>query len=332
MARIVIIGGGIGGLALAGCLAKRGIAASVFEKARELREVGAAIAVWPNAGRVLAKLGVLEELAKHGHIPPVGAMRSMTGRILKRMVDLKLDVPTIFTHRAQLHAALLEAVPGGLGGGAVHLDKACVAIEYRDVNRQVRAKFSDGTFSEWADGLVGADGIHSFVREQILGDGPPIYRGYVAWRGVAEFNSGEEMVGETWGNGERFGFIPLGGGRVGWWATANKSEAQAGELCRQTPASWKEELLRRFNSWHTPIREVLERTVDSALLCNAICDREPLQGTAGWGKGIVTLMGDAAHPTTPNLGQGGCMAIEDAAVLAHAVAAIPSVEGAFPDL
>jgi len=92
---------------------------------------------------------------------------------------------------------------------------------------------------------------------------------------------------------------------------------------------WKQELLARFKGWHQPIERLLESTPESAILCNAILDREPPNPPKPWGKGPMTLLGDAAHPTTPNLGQGACMAIEDAAVLGQAVGSIPSVETAF---
>src|SRR5262249_50724391 len=140
------------------------------------------------------------------------------------------------------------------------------------------------------------------------------------------------IVGETWGRGRRFGFIPLGGGRVGWWATANKPGAEGQNTCLRSREQWKEELLELFAGWHQPIPALLEATPPEAMLCNAIMDRPVFpaaKSQARWGNGPITLLGDAAHPTTPNLGQGACMAIEDAAVLAHAVAAVPSVEAGF---
>ena len=321
---VVVIGGGIGGLALAACLRVRGegrIRAVVYERADELKEVGAALAVWPNAGRVLEHLGAFGWLKERAHVAPAGALRDWRGRELMKMVRVEGEMPMVFLHRAVLLEAVRRAVPEGW----VVLGKRCVGIERGESG--VRARFGDGGFSEWGDGLVGADGVRSVVRAEILRDGEARYRGYVAWRGVAEFKTEKgdgEIVGETWGCGRRFGFIPLGNGRVGWWAAANVRRPE--ETLKRGPVAWKQDVLKLFGGWHAPIRAVLEATPGEAVLCNAICDRVPVKR---WGEGAVTLLGDAAHPTTPNLGQGACMAIEDAAVLAQAVDALPGVETAF---
>ncbi len=319
---VVIIGGGIGGLALAACLRVRGegrVRAIVYEQAEELKEVGAALGVWPNAGRVLAWLGVYERLKAESYVAPAGVLRDSCGRVLMRMDGMKTggDLPMVFAHRAGLLEAIRSAVPPEW----IVLGKRCEGIEHEA--EEVRARFADGSFSEWGDGLVGADGIRSVVRRETLGDGETIYRGYVAWRGVAEFES-NDAIGETWGCGRRFGFIPVGNGRVAWWAAANDRAPE--ETLKRGPVAWKAEVLKLFGGWHSPIRAVVEATPGDAVLCNAICDREPV---ARWGDGAVTLLGDAAHPMTPNLGQGACMAIEDAAVLAQAVDAIPGAETAF---
>jgi 2-polyprenyl-6-methoxyphenol hydroxylase-like FAD-dependent oxidoreductase len=335
MARLIIIGGGIGGLAAAACLKARGIEADVYERTGELREVGAALGLWPNATRVLKRIGVLDELIKRAHVPAAGALRAWDGRVLKHMVQLEAEVPSVFAHRADVHRALLAAIPPD----KVHLGKNCTGVQRSGSSDagtgaeggtgKMRAVFADGTMSDWVDGIVGADGIRSTLREASLRDGMPVYRGYVAWRGVAQFDPEEEVVGETWGRGQRFGFIPLGSGRVGWWATANKPGKQGQETCAMSREEWKVELLERFRDWHPPIVKLLRATPESAILCNAILDRVPSHPPKPWGHGPMTLLGDAAHPTTPNLGQGACMAIEDAAVLSHAVASIPVVETAF---
>ena len=323
MTRIVIIGGGIGGLAAAASLKARGISSTIYERALELREVGAALALWPNATRVLKRIGVLEDLVGRAHVPPAGALRDFRGRVLAKLTAMETDVPTIFAHRADLHRAIISAIPKE----SLCLGKMCTGIQRE--GKRVRAVFGDGSDSGWADGLIGADGIHSVIREQTLQDGAPEYRGYIAWRGVANFHSTDEVVGESWGRGQRFGFIPLGGGRIGWWATANKPGSQGNETCASASAKWKHELLQRFKGWHDPIPTLLESTPESAILCNAILDRAPPGKPRPWGEGPVTLLGDAAHPTTPNLGQGACMAIEDAAVVAHALASIPDIAAAF---
>lgn len=326
MLNILIIGGGIGGLATAGCLLRRGMEADVYERADHLRELGAALGLWPNATRVLKHLGVLDELIQHAHIPPAGALRDWRGRELVKMQQFETDVPTVFAHRADLHRALAKAIPPQ----RLHLSKNCTGVQRHE--KQVRAVFDDGTFSDWADGLIGADGMRSVLRDVTLRDGPPTYRGYVAWRGVVAMDTTmteDRSVGETWGHGQRFGLIPLGRGRAGWWATANKSGRQGQHTCGLSPTDWKHELLQRFARWHKPILQVLAATPEAALLCNAIMDRVPPRPPKPWGDGPLTLLGDAAHPTTPNLGQGACMALEDAAVMAQALASIPDIATAF---
>jgi 2-polyprenyl-6-methoxyphenol hydroxylase-like FAD-dependent oxidoreductase len=171
-------------------------------------------------------------------------------------------------------------------------------------------RFSDGR-EVCGAALIGADGIHSTVRAQLHGAREPRYAGYTAWRGVAPFAHPQLPIGvgiDTWGRGQRFGITHIGGGRVYWFATRNTA---AGE--EDAAGGRKAELLTRFHGWHEPIEAVIEATEGEAILRNDIYDRPPLRH---WGTGRVTLLGDAAHPMTPNLGQGACQAIEDAVVLA----------------
>ena len=214
MTSILIIGGGIGGLSAAIALRKLGIEAHVYERASTPSEFGAAISLWPNATRVIRHLGILDDLLGQSHLPPAATLRDWRGPILRQMTSFQTDAPSLFTHRATLHACLLAAVPAS----TIHFGKVFTRFELE--NGKVRAHFADGSESPWYDGLVGADGMRSAVRGQLLNDGEPRYRGYIAWRGVATFPS-DGVVGESWGRGQRFGFIPLGRERVGWWATAN---------------------------------------------------------------------------------------------------------------
>ena len=160
-----------------------------------------------------------------------------------------------------------------------------------------------------------ANGIRSAVRERLLGDGPPPYAGYVAWQGIAELED-DPAPGATGfftlGRGGRFGLIKLRHGRHYWFTTRNKPKSE-----RDAAATSKSELLTLLGSWHTPIRKVSGATEEGAIHRNGIYHREPLGER--WGMGRVTLLGDAAHPMTPDLGQGACQAIEDAVVLARSV-------------
>jgi 2-polyprenyl-6-methoxyphenol hydroxylase-like FAD-dependent oxidoreductase len=304
----MVIGGGIGGLTAAISLRRAGVEAVVFERAPELREVGAGIALWANAAKALRRLGLYEAIQRHGaeiggetrtwrgrrlFTIPAGAMRSRFG-------EANLVMP-----RADLQATLLAALPED----AVRLGAKLESFSQE--RETVVAHFDDGR-EERADLLVGADGLHSTVRAQILGDGPPRYAGFTAWRGIAE--GVEALVPEgvglnLWGRGMEFGLISIGRGRAYWYLSKNAPEGG-------DPTGNKEKVLGHLRGWYGGARAAVEATDGARVLRNDIYDREP---AGRWGEGNATLLGDAAHPMTPNLGQGACQAIEDAVVLADAV-------------
>jgi 2-polyprenyl-6-methoxyphenol hydroxylase-like FAD-dependent oxidoreductase len=305
---IIIVGGGIGGLSAAIALRRAGFEALVYERAPELGEVGAGISMWPNASRVLRRWGVLDDVAARGFVFTVGDVRRWDGRVLQRMRLPPTDAPLVLIHRAELHAALAAALPPWAVQTGAEFQR------YEETADGVRA-FFDGFGEVEGAALVGADGLRSAVRGQLLGDGPPVYRGYPVWRGVARADFPEvDMLTETLAAGMRFGIVPIGGGRVAWWATANEPEGA------EDGPSRRAKLLRLFGRWHRPIPRLIETTPEGEILKNDTCDRPPARG---WSRGRVTLLGDAAHPTTPNFGQGGCMAIEDACVLAVCLAGRP---------
>jgi 2-polyprenyl-6-methoxyphenol hydroxylase-like FAD-dependent oxidoreductase len=169
--------------------------------------------------------------------------------------------------------------------------------------------------------LIGADGLNSTVRAGVLGSSKPIYRGYWACRGIAHlslFKECSHTATESWGHGQRFGIESMVRGRVFWYATANAQEGQLGNQ-----SEWKDELREKFKEWASPVPEVIEATDPEAILKHEIVDRRAVRR---WGRGRVTLLGDAAHPTTPNLGQGACLAIEDALILAQCLAREVQIE------
>jgi 2-polyprenyl-6-methoxyphenol hydroxylase-like FAD-dependent oxidoreductase len=303
--RVVIIGGGIGGLAAALALRREGFEPAVYERAPALLEVGAAIAVWPNAFRVLERLGLGETLhARAGRIRRARWL-GRAGREYNQFTFPETGAPAVALHRADLQGALLRELPKE----SVQLGKSFVSFEVE--REEVRARFEDGTEAA-CDVLVGADGLHSRVRAQLLGEGAPVYRGYTVWRGVARLEHAALHAGtasEIYGEGRRFGIGPVGLGRTGWWATANEPEAVS-----ESAAEHAQKLLRLFEGWCAPVCELIEATPSETILRNAAYDRP---AAARWGEGRVTLLGDAVHPMTPNLGQGGCVAVEDAAVLAR---------------
>jgi 2-polyprenyl-6-methoxyphenol hydroxylase-like FAD-dependent oxidoreductase len=299
----IVVGGGIGGLSAAIALRRVGIQADVYERAPELREVGAGISLWPNATRQLRRWGLLAEVVRRGFLFSGGEMRTPRGTVLTAMPFPPSDAPGVLIHRADLHAVLADALPPWAIRTGAEFERL------RETDGGVEADLGEAGAVEGAF-LVGADGLRSAVRRQVLGDGEPVYRGYPVWRGVAPAGAVEwPALTETLGRGLRFGIVPIGGGRVAWWATANEPEGTD-----DAPEGRKAKLLRLFGDWHRPVPQLIDATPEDEILKNGTYDRPPVRR---WGRGRVTLLGDAAHPTTPNLGQGGCMAIEDAAVLAR---------------
>lgn len=306
-ARALIIGGGIGGLSAAIALRNAGLDVAVFERARELREVGAGLQIWSNATHALRKLGVADRVLAAGSRIEIFRFLSPKGTILidadVGSLGRELGSESVCVHRAEVQGALLAAV----GEDVVRLGSKCVGFTSEETG--VHARFEDGR-EERGDLLIGADGIHSVCRAQEFGDTDKRYAGYSAWRGVAccqppNFPSG--LWSLTWGRGLRFGMSHMGPGRVYWYALVNAPEGGT-----DAAVGRKREILDRFQGWHQPIEAVLEATEESAILRTDLYDRAPKES---WGSGPVTLLGDAAHLTTPNMGQGACQAIEDAVVL-----------------
>jgi 2-polyprenyl-6-methoxyphenol hydroxylase-like FAD-dependent oxidoreductase len=301
-----IIGGGVGGVAAGVALHRAGIDATVYERAAALREVGAVMMLWPNATRVLNDLGVLDKVAAVSGTSDHFLVRASSGKILMDIPLGHFEVPALCTPRADLLDALISALPAA----RIRLNH-CFDFFERD-KQSVAVHFAGG-FSAEHDIVIGADGIRSRVRSQLLGAHDPIYRGYTVWRGLAHLpgtvQSGSNS--ETWGRGQRFGILKTGRDRYTWYASVN-----TGENHPDLPDGRQSELLRLFAGWHEPVERLIAATPEGTILKNGAYDLEPLKR---WGCGRIMLLGDAAHPCTPNLGQGGCMALEDALVLAKSL-------------
>jgi 2-polyprenyl-6-methoxyphenol hydroxylase-like FAD-dependent oxidoreductase len=312
--RAAIIGGGIGGLTAAIALRNRGIEAHVYERSPALMEVGAGISIWPNAVKALRALGLGEGLRSISPESGDFALRRWDGSFISRTpageLKQRFGGGVVLFHRAELLQLLAE----NFGGGNLHLDHACVGIE--EHGDGIVARFANGETAR-ADVLIGADGLRSAVRSWLGHADPVRYAGYTAWRSVVRFDSSRILASETWGCGQLFGIHPLTNGRVYWYATANTAEG-GDDLARGS----MDALLTLFKGWHEPV-EALIRAGGSSILRNDVYDRAPIPQ---WGRGRVTLLGDAAHPMVPNLGQGACQAIEDAAELAWCLANEPDAE------
>src|SRR5579859_7212113 len=322
--RAIIIGAGPGGLAAAIALRQVGIAVKVFEAAQELRPIGAGLTLWTNAVKATDQLGLTAAIQARAGGEVGGEIRSWRGPVLARipatMLARTFGAANIAIHRAELQAAMLDVLDVGI----VETGARCLSFA-QDAD-EVRVQLADGREVR-GDLLIGADGIHSVVREQLFGISSLRYAGYTAWRGVthvpdAAFPPGRGFL--TLGPGGHMGFVHIGPSQVYWFAALN---AAAGG--QDAPRGGRHAVLAHFGGWHGPIRAIVAATAEAAILRTDLYDRPPI---LRWTAGRVTLLGDAAHPMTPNLGQGACQALEDAVVLARCLQArddIPAALGRY---
>lgn len=317
--KVGIIGGGIGGAALALALNQQGIDAHIFERAPAFGEIGAGVQMTPNAVKVLNALGLGGELQKVGFLPEAMVGRNWEDARQLFRTPLKAVCPTLFdanfyhVHRADL----LSLLCAGIDASKVTFNAACTGVEHR--NGRAVASFADGSTFE-ADLIVGADGIHSVVRNSLWGKTPASFTGHMCWRALvpveqhplpfvspdASFWMGPKSHIVT--------YYVKGGAAVNIVAVAESDKWVAESW---TEPSSREELLAAFTGWHSDIVDLFRMTDSATTFKWGLFDRDPMPQ---WSKGAVTLLGDAAHPMLPFLSQGAAMAIEDGYVLAQALA------------
>lgn len=304
--RAVVVGAGIGGLTAAVALHRRGWQVTVCERAPEPTAVGAGIVLAPNALRAFDIIGFDVTRAAGSAASAALGLRRPDGRWLQHAdtgaMTVRYGTPPLAVHRASLTEALAAELPEG----AIRYGTAVDGVDCTADRAVVRT--ASGEFT--ADLVVAADGIHSPLRRRYFPAHPGLrYSGETAWRAVLPADGpAPAAAAETWGRGERFGVVPLADGRVYVYATAVAPEGYR-------PADLRAELLRRYGTWHDPIPALLERLDPAGVLQHDLCDlAAPLPR---YHQGHLAWLGDAAHAMTPNLGQGGCQAIEDAVVLAH---------------
>ncbi|MEU9376260.1 FAD-dependent monooxygenase [Streptomyces sp. NPDC048255] len=306
----VVAGAGIGGLTAAVALQRRGWRVTVCERAPGPNAVGAGILLAPNALRAFDAIGFDPTRAAGPAAPAAMGLRRPGGAWLSRTDGAALAArygrAPLAVHRSALVAALAAALPDG----AIRYGAAVTGVDDADGSPVVRTEAGD----LGADLVLAADGIHSPLRRQYFPAHPGLrYSGETAWRTVLPAAAGAHAgpaadVIETWGRGERFGVVPLADGRYYLFATAVVPEGYR-------PSDLRAEFLRRYGTWHDPIPALLERIDPAAVLQHDLYDLAvPLPR---YHRGRLAWLGDAAHAMTPNLGQGGCQAIEDAVVLAH---------------
>ncbi|MFD0697024.1 FAD-dependent oxidoreductase [Paenibacillus sp. GCM10027628] len=310
--KALVIGAGIGGLCVAVMLQQQGWEVVLFEKKPELSEFGAGIVLAANAMGVLERLGVASLVREEGAKVGIAEIRTWSGKLITSLPTHKLaekyGTYSYLIHRASLQSILYRSLADNT---KLKFNKKLIGTEQKE--GAVIAKFEDGT-EESGTILIGADGIHSSIRSILFGESELRYSGFTAYRGVTTYENKryvpEEGGGfEAWGRGKRFGYSHLGQNRIFWFAAINAPATQ-----RIPQDQMKAELLRNFKGWYAPIEVVIQATEDAAILNHDIYDRKPLER---WSQGRITLLGDAAHPMLPNLGQGGAQAMEDALILAQ---------------
>jgi len=315
--KALVAGAGIGGLAAGVALRKTGHEVEIFERSNELREIGAGLMIWPNGVRALEALGVGIKALKVEGV----SIRSWRGARLMELpiaeISKRHGSDVVFVHRADLQAALADSF--GRDGLRLGAD----IRRFQDDAAQVAITLRDGTLAT-GDLLVGADGLRSAVRRQLLGDGDPTFLGSTIWRGTlgAEGIALRPGHGVNWfGNGSEFLAFFLADERIYW---AGVTKEPKGE--KAGPGGHKQDLLERFEHWVEPVPSLIAATDGRAILRNDMYDRPPVRQ---WSAGRVTLLGDAAHPMSPNAGQGACQALEDAVALGDSLRRAPDLAGAF---
>ncbi|NME67936.1 FAD-dependent monooxygenase [Flammeovirga aprica] len=304
--KIDIIGAGIGGLTTAIALKQKGFTARVFEQAKEIKPVGAGIILANNAMQVYEKLGLKDFIEQNGN--PISSM-NITKANLQQIseIDLtffekKYQVKNIAIHRGALQQILMEQ----LTTEELYLDHQLHKIESNQ--EEVLLQFENG-HQEQSPLVIGADGLRSNVRQQLFDKTTIRHAHQICWRGVTDFDLPDHYkneLNEAWGKTDRFGFLQIAENKVYWYALKSFSDHK--EEFRG------EKIEKFFTEYHPIVNEIITSTSQNQINTAEISDLKP---TRQWFHQNVCLMGDAAHATTPNMGQGACQAVEDANVLAE---------------
>lgn len=325
---VAVIGAGIGGLAVAAALRKYFIEPIVYEQADKFARVGAGIQQSPNAVKVHRWLGIEERTRAVAFMPTSSLNRdALSGKItndhpLGAAVEARYGAPYLTMHRGDLHEALAALVPAG----SLRLGRKLTCL--RDDGGRVELTFADGSSAQ-ADLAIGADGVHSAIRDQVAGPEQPRFTGRLAYR--------------TTYPAALLGGFDIGSSRTKWWGkdrhiviyyvTAKRDEvyfttSQPERADWMTRESWSTtgdlgELRAAFSSFHSDVQRVLAAAPQVHKW--GLYERDPLPT---WSRGRIVLLGDACHPMTPYMASGAAMALEDAVVLARAIAEAETIEGA----
>jgi 2-polyprenyl-6-methoxyphenol hydroxylase-like FAD-dependent oxidoreductase len=296
-----IIGAGIGGLTTALTLQQKGLNVKIFESSAEIKPVGAGIIMANNAMQVFQKLGIQDKIGKAGN--KISYMK-ITDMQLNNIstVDLteyekKYGVHTVAIHRGELQKILANEI----GHDNINLSKRLSKIEKAEL---FKLTFEDNSTIE-SKLVIGADGIRSVVRNQLFEESTLRNANQKCWRGICEMDLPQKYdneLNEAWGKGKRFGFVKISKQKVYWYALVNSKNIQQDVV----------NLTEMFSEFHSDILKIISATSKEKIISSDIIDLKPIYK---WQDKNVCLIGDAAHATTPNLGQGACQAIEDAYIL-----------------
>lgn len=300
MNHISIIGAGIGGLTLGNILKQHHLDFTICESAPEIKPVGAGIMMAVNAMQIFEKLGLKEKIENAGN--KIHGI-SITDEKLKTIsttnvlaLEKKFNSCNVAIHRADLQKILAE----NIGFEKIKLNHSLKEISWKE---NYLLDFENGNKIE-SKIVFGADGIHSKVRNQIFGNVNIRNAGQKCWRGLTDFNLPEKYSHhalEIWGKGKRFGFVKISDRKVYWYALVNENKFRENI-----------NLIEEFRDFDSLVLEILESTQKENIILNDIFDLTPI---AKWYAENICLIGDAAHATTPNMGQGACQSIEDAYVI-----------------
>lgn len=316
---ISIIGGGIGGLTTATALLRRGIPIVVYESAPEIRAAGAGIIIANNAMQVFKNLGIDHHITQAGnrisYIKITDQQLKPLSVVSLTKYEQQYGVHNIAIHRGKLQQILAHA----LGYDHIQLNKRLLSITQQ--SNSFVLQFDDQTHID-THFLIGADGIKSVVRQQLFPTSYIRNAQQICWRGLCTLDLPvhyQHEINEAWGKGKRFGFVKISERQVYWYAVVNR---------KTTNSLTSERLPSIFADFHRDILDIIVATESSQIIENDIIDLQPIHQ---WQQKGVCLLGDAAHATTPNLGQGACQAIEDAYILGKLLDQGKTLEQVFPE-
>lgn len=321
--RIAIVGAGLGGLACAIALHKKGFNVEVYEKAQDFRPVGGGLGLLPNGLKSLNNIypGIVEEIKNSGCHVKQTVLKNTQGENIRTNPANRFDkygFPFITVWWWRLQQILASKLPRNI----IHLDRRCTGFSQDDRGVDI---YFDGKETIRADLLIGADGIKSAVRANLIADGEPRFLKSMSWRAVIKCNQqvlNPDQMGFVRGHREFMYLLNVGDGDIAWLYRQLSSDSSLSKNKDEA----KSRVLDKIAEWGKPLRALVEATPSERILEGAICDRLPKDF---WSKGRVTLLGDAAHPMAPAAAQGSNSTFEDAWVLADSLSNASNINEAF---